>query len=349
MRVFRLAFLGVFGAAIEHDGVSLDYERHSDSNNWENGDAIRNECELTRRPTPMNLESNAECIDGYEMLTREIEETDCKLNSMTFSMTPDKLRAKFPFDDSYCQLPTIDILNGFPATWVAHHIDVRLHADHLLHGCRYDGEMQMFHVYRGSKIDFAAVSILLDASDSDDNIFLQEYIDEWEAAAEVTRNACDGRGGRQLRRKVKVAQPHGAMPRDEFLLLGDQSHEFFDQVEQTVAESSVEQHSRRLVEDIVPREKMFPYNIWPTMDYYGYKNTIKSPPCSEVVAWRVIDKPLVISKRQLSAMARLLSNYQDPITCSKATMTAEKDDDVRALPENQELVHCTPKDFTSQL
>lgn len=293
--------------------------------------------------TPLNLEANAECVDAYEMLSREKEETDCKMNSMAFSMTPDKLRADFPFDDSYCQLPTLDFLNGFPSTWVAHHIDLKLHVDHLLQGFRYDGEMQMFHVHRGSQVEFAGVSILLDASDYDDNVFLQEYIDEWEAAAEVTRKACGRSGRRQLRRKIKVAQPHGTMPRDEFLLFGDQSHEFFDQVEQTVAQPIVEQHSRHLVEDMVPREKMFPYDIWPTIHYYGYMNKITAPPRSEVVAWRVIDKPLVISKRQLAAMAHLLSNYQDPITCSKATMTTEKDDYLRVLPENHELVHCTPK------
>jgi carbonic anhydrase len=372
MKVFRVAFLFVFGVAAQTESVPLDFDYKLNSekgsavrsfvdtthNNRQqfNGqdfndrDAFANECESIREPFPLNLEANSDCIDEYEMLTRKIGETDCKMNSMTFSMTSHKLRAEFPFDDTYCQRPTIDIPNGFPSTWVAHHIEVHLPADHLLHGRRFDGEIQMFHVDRGTqKAELAAVSILLDASDYRDNVYLQEYIDEWEAAAEGTRKACDGSDRRQLRRQIKVAQPHGAMPRDEFLLQGDQSHEFFDQVEPTVTQPSVEQHLRRLAEDMVPRDKMFPYNIWPTNHYYGYTNLITAPPCSSIVAWRVMDVPLVISERQLAAMARLLANYQDPITCSRAKATAEKDDDARVLPQKKKIVHCTLKDFTSEL
>jgi hypothetical protein len=80
---------------------------------------------------------------------------------------------------------------------------------------------------------------------------------------------------------------------------------------------------------------------------------ITVPPCSEIVSWRVLDEPLVISKHQLRDMATLLRNYRNPDTCELATQTSGTGENVRPLQElnqeKQELVHCTSKDFTYRL
>ena len=174
-------------------------------------DVVVNECKSKRRPSPINLVANAVCMDTHEILTRRIKDTDCRMESLSFSVTPHTLRADFPLNDTFCQRPTIDIPNGYPTPWLAHHIEVHLRAEHVLDGRRYDGEMQMFHLGQADqKRELAAVSILFDASGFHDNARLREYIDKWEAAAEATNEACgEGVGSRKLRRQTKDVQTHG--------------------------------------------------------------------------------------------------------------------------------------------
>lgn len=383
MKVFQLSLLAVLGATRHVASLPLDFSYKQSSskgvsswplvnitgNEWEayvgqkhiDLDVVVNECRSKRRPSPINLVANAVCMDTHEILTRRIKDTDCKMESLTFSVTPHTLRADFPVNDTFCQRPTIDVPNGYPNIWLAHHIEVHLRAEHVLDGRRYDGEMQMYHLGTAEqKRELAAVSVLLDASGFHDDARLQEYIDEWEAAAEATNEACGlGVVSRKLRRQVKEYKSHGPVERDEFFLEDDLAHLFTDDIESTKTTTATtsssqsmaaEQHSRRLQEIKVPRKKMFPYNIWPTIYYYRYKGMITSPPCNEIVAWRVLDEPLIISRRQLSTMARLLADYRDPKTCAKATMTSETGENVRPLqelnPTRQEVVHCTSKNFT---
>lgn len=383
MKVLQLALFATLSTHYHVSSLPLDFNYKQSSskgvsfwpsvnitgNEWEayvgqeliDLDVVVNECKSKRRPSPINLVANAVCMDTHEILTRRIKDTDCKMESLSFSVTPHTLRADFPLNDTFCQRPTIDIPNGYPTPWLAHHIEVHLRAEHVLDGRRYDGEMQMFHLGQADqKRELAAVSILFDASGFHDNARLQEYIDKWEAAAEATNEACgEGVGSRKLRRQAKDVQTHGPVGRDEFFLEDDISHLFTDDMESPATSSTTtafppsmagEQHSRHLKEAKVPRKKMFPYNIWPTIYFYRYKGMITAPPCNEIVAWRVMDEPLVISRRQLSVMARLLADYRDPKTCAKATMTSETGENVRPLQElnmaKQEVVHCTAKNFT---
>lgn len=325
-------------------------------NEWEqyvgqednNLDVVGNECKSRRRPSPINLVVNAECMDTHEILTRKIKDTDCKIDSMAFSVTPHTLRADFPSHDTYCQRPTIDLPNGYPHTWFAQHIEVHLRAEHVLDGRRYDGEMQMFHLGReDQKRELAAVSFLLDASGFRDDARLQEYIDRWEAGAEAADVACR----RKLRPETRQAHRRVPVQDGEFFLPVLQ-HTFENQTEKVIKRKvdHPENDTRRLVGGY--RDKMFPYDIWPTIHFYRYRGMITVPPCSEIVSWRILDEPLVISRRQLTAMARLLANYQDPETCEKATLTSHTGENVRPLQdinhEKQELVHCTSKDFTDR-
>lgn len=101
-----------------------------------------NECASTRRPSPVNLVATAKCYDNHEILTRQIRDTDCKFDSLKFTITPHSLRATFPLDDSQCIRPTIDLPNGYPYRWHAHFVEIHLRAEHVLDGRRYDGELQ---------------------------------------------------------------------------------------------------------------------------------------------------------------------------------------------------------------
>jgi carbonic anhydrase len=237
-------------------------------NEWEiyrnkpeiNLDVPGNECKSTRRPSPINLVANAECSDGHEILTRRIKSTDCHFDSLAFSVTPHTLRADFPFDDSTCQRPTIDMPNGYPFTWFVHHIEVHLRAEHVLDGRRYDGEMQMYHLGReDQKRELAAVAVLLDASGLHDDPRLQQYIEAWKVAANETEIKCAAQ--RQLRTTRKTTSRRTPVQDKEFYLdHGKYSLHFFKSFNITRAVDHPEHSTRHLTEELDgwgPRRKMF--------------------------------------------------------------------------------------------
>jgi carbonic anhydrase len=99
-----------------------------------------------------------------------------------------------------------------------------------------------------------------------------------------------------------------------------------------------------------PRRKMWPYDLWPTIYFYGYKGMLTAPPCSEIVNWRILDEPLVISRRQYKTLAKLLSSHVDPEMCEALDKTSPTGENFRPLQQlnnaQQEVKHCTREDYT---
>lgn len=100
-----------------------------------------------------------------------------------------------------------------------------------------------------------------------------------------------------------------------------------------------------------PRHKPWPYIMWPTIHYYRYRGSLTTPPCSEMVHWRVFDEPMRISRRQFRQLARLINSYKDRKTCSKRDrITSSRGENYRPLQElsvdDQSVTHCTDLDFT---
>mmetsp|Transcript_24980 Transcript_24980/g.58179 ORF Transcript_24980/g.58179 Transcript_24980/m.58179 type:complete len:384 (+) Transcript_24980:101-1252(+) len=314
-----------------------------------NLDVPNNECASIRRPAPINLVANAECFDTHEILTRKIRPTDCKLHDLDFTITSHTLRATFPQSDSYCERPTIDLPNGYPFAWFIHHIEVHIRAEHVLDGRRYDGEMQMFHLgQQDQKREMATVSVMLDASGFEDDTRLQEYIVEWQRVERETLTLCALNESDRKVRRLQQARER-SQPRERKLVerLAEDSKDPSDPFSK--------QAPRRLanLQGWAPRRKMFPYSIWPTIYFYRYKGSLTAPPCSEIVSWRVLDEPLVISRSQWQELARLLHDYVDPETCQNATLTSNKGENARPMQqlnnEKQELVHCTERNFGYRL
>eukprot|EP00521_Asterionellopsis_glacialis_P014497 CAMPEP_0195309110 /NCGR_PEP_ID=MMETSP0707-20130614/38572_1 /TAXON_ID=33640 /ORGANISM="Asterionellopsis glacialis, Strain CCMP134" /LENGTH=466 /DNA_ID=CAMNT_0040373407 /DNA_START=785 /DNA_END=2185 /DNA_ORIENTATION=- len=170
----------------------------------------KNICHSKRRPSPINLVANQVCEDAHEILTRKIRPDDCTLQNLQFSITPHTLRADFPWDDSTCTRPTVDLPNGYPFTWIAHHVEVHLRAEHVLDGRRYDGELQMYHLGReDQRRELSVISVMLDASAQEDEPKLQEYIDQWETLAHrIEQNCRDRQEQEQLKNGTRKVQEH---------------------------------------------------------------------------------------------------------------------------------------------
>ena len=55
----------------------------------------------------------------------------------------------------------------------------------------------------------------------------------------------------------------------------------------------------------------FSGDIFRTVWFYGYIGSLTEPPCTPGIHWRVMDKPMLISKLQYQMLRRILFNYQD--------------------------------------
>jgi len=340
----------------------LDWHNVNTSpNEWEkftkqkhiNLDVVDNECHSTRRPSPINLLINGECRANHEILTREIRFDDCNATHVEFYRTLHTLRADFPHDDSTCRRPTIDLPNGYPYRWFIHHFEIHLRSEHVLDGRRFDGEIQQYHLgQEDQKRELATVSILLDASGLEDNAKLQEYIDRWEIAAEQEVANCPSQ--RKLRGNGDKKDYFYSWTTAEYNTTGLAASALEDE-EHVDSVRSLEQVDEDgwPLSSYAPRRKMFPYDIWPTIYHYRYRGSITSPPCSEIVSWRVMDEPLVISRRQYKTLARLLNTHVNPDTCKVENRTSPTGENFRPLQEfnqeRQEVVHCTSEDFTYNL
>lgn len=347
-----------------------------------------NECGSTRRPAPVHLIANQKCEDNHEILTRKIRETDCGFHNLTWSITPHSLRATFPHDDSTCIRPTIDLPNGYPYRWHAYFVEVHLRSEHVIDGRRFDGEMQMVHLGQvDQKRELSTISVLLDATGEEDNPKLQMYIDKWQEVVDRVQANCKestrklrnsptnsrarGLRGRKTRSRMTHRFPERgnrtyrfkywnrtAVPRRAAL---DPEHregcngralETTNSNMTNVGSLTFGGNSTNNTEPVVlaPRRKGFPYDIWPTIYFYRYRGQITYPPCSEIVSWRVLDEPLLISRRQFKQLARLLESYVDEDDCKNDSNASPKGETFRPLqqfnPKYQNISHCTEKDFT---
>ena len=217
---------------------------------------------------------------------------------------------------------------------------------------------------------------MLDASGFEDDPKLQAYIDKWQAYADDIQSACSRRnlgedGQSLLTDKADDASPSSSgSEQDEddankFYSpmtasraaddiehrsgsIGNASSRKFRRVEENVEDEAVTQDDEE--EERGPRRKMFPYDLWPTIYFYRYQGQLTAPPCSEIVVWRILDEPLVISRKQFKQLGRLLASYVDPETCLNASAVSPHGENYRPLEiinhKKQEMTHCTEKDFT---
>lgn len=95
-----------------------------------------------------------------------------------------------------------------------------------------------------------------------------------------------------------------------------------------------------------PRWSPFQPRIINSIYFYGYQGSLTEPPCSEWVAWRVLDKPMQISRDQLEQLRDILFNQVDGSTC-KRTSAHWKGSVARPIQGfgSQKLYKCSNDDY----
>ena len=227
---------------------------------------------------------------------------------------------------------------------------------------------------KDQKRKVSTVSVMLDASGYEDNPKLQAYIDKWQAHADEIQNACSRRnlGDGNGSESTTTIDRANISPRPSFKTgeVADDANRFFspmtafqavhDKEHRDGTNGNAKKAGLRRAEEAAngtdpeeergPRRKMFPYDLWPTIYFYRYMGQLTMPPCSEIVVWRILDEPLLISRKQFKQLGRLLTSYVDPETCESAAAVSPHGENYRPLEsinhEKQEMTHCTEKDFT---
>jgi len=80
-----------------------------------------------------------------------------------------------------------------------------------------------------------------------------------------------------------------------------------------------------------------------TVLFYNYNGSLTDPPCTEVVQWRVLMDPLVISPAQLNRIELLTAMYLYPVTCQLGTWGKPHDDSSCKVDLNRPLQFLSKK------
>lgn len=367
-----------------HDSYKLDYtydtttaDRNGPANwgritgigEWLDYDATGriasegNQCSVRARPSPIlldhrNDDDNSQqqfvCQDLHELLPRQINpQADCGRWEVTYAITPYALKAYFPLNDAYCLRPAL-ILSGWMDPYVLLWMEVHARSEHVIAGTRYDAEIQMVHAGTGREAgQLMTVSLMVEAAAAQDDLEFEWMLQQWRETERTEEEYCSG--GRKRHLRSEKQQPDVSL----YLRQGN----FSTYTEDTTATVKATQARNlqfpsspcrtdrfgRGCEPLGPRRRMFPYNLWQNIWYYGYSGSLTAPPCSEIVQWRVLDEPLRISRRQYKELTFLLGQSRDD-DCQLDAAADLNGENRRPVQESidgafQGVYHCTPANF----
>jgi hypothetical protein len=312
-----------------------------------------NQCNAATRPSPISLDQPSQqqnaCQDLHEPIPRQIDlQRDCSRWELTFAITPYALKAYYPLSDSYCRRPSLTLAGNYDP-YVMLWMEIHTRSEHVIAGKRYDAEIQMMHAATGSDAGgLLSVSLLVEASAPEDDLEFEWMLQQWKIAAISEDEYCNGRRAdrRARHRGLSDYLQHG-----NFTSYGHKS---------ALTEARNLQFSASPCQTdrfgfgcenlgLGPRRRMYPYNLWQSIWYYGYAGSLTSPPCSEIVQWRILDEPLRISRRQYKELTAVLTQSQD-VDCEYDTATDFNGENARPIQESisgsfQGVYHCTPDDF----
>ena len=304
-----------------------------------------NECSENVRPSPINLFQDVLCQDTHEIRTRQKQDGDCTRDDIAFVLTPYGVKAYYPWYDDNCQRPTIqmDGFEDFILVW----LELHARSEHVIDGRRFDAELQFVHMGTGNNnSEIATVSVLIDASARQDNEEFQWLLNQWNSALTNQTERCASTTPSRTRFRKRN--------------LGLSKSQTRENTNPTVAISSSSTTRRTQdckpdrfgqgCEPLLPRDRMYPYSLWPTIWYFSYHGSITSPPCSAIVHWRILDTPMLISRRQYKQLASLLKAFKNKACDDDMSLTSTKGENSRPLQvinsTNQPVAHCGFKDFS---
>ena len=85
-----------------------------------------------------------------------------------------------------------------------------------------------------------------------------------------------------------------------------------------------------------------------SIHFYGYTGSLVEPPCTQFAEWRIMDTPMLVSRKQLFQMKNLIFRHVDGRTCQRTSnhYMGEAARPVQGPPlKRHRLYRCTCRDF----
>lgn len=231
-------------------------------------------------------------------------------------------------------------------------VDVKIPSEHWLNGKEYVAEYQLYHLHHKKK-RAPVLSIMIDFHPLDKpNEHFQLALDEWQAVWQTDYLECELRERKERRatatlmEKVKswIAPPSKQEePRQSTIL--DEPAEELENLRRNLRAARKMQEEATFAWDPYKKDE-----IMRSIHFFAYSGSLTEPPCTEFVDWRILDTPMLISRRQLFQMKTLLFKHRSIESGCQLSSNHHMGSVARRplQPLNRRKVYrCTCRDFLS--
>eukprot|EP00562_Extubocellulus_spinifer_P020711 CAMPEP_0178614226 /NCGR_PEP_ID=MMETSP0698-20121128/2053_1 /TAXON_ID=265572 /ORGANISM="Extubocellulus spinifer, Strain CCMP396" /LENGTH=1059 /DNA_ID=CAMNT_0020252951 /DNA_START=319 /DNA_END=3499 /DNA_ORIENTATION=- len=351
-------FAGIFGAVAGVVGREID-----DEDNAIDEEALTASFEtrvVNHQQSPIDIRrsmANELCYE-YHQIRHKTGDFDIRGSYVKTQILPNKLRLDYHQDYNENKYsdgvggPSADMPKGWGHQLPLTHIDVKIPSEHWLEGKQYAAEYQIFLIQtRDSQRGAPVISILIDLHPTDyPNIKFQEMLDQFQKVWDADMADCESlvRRRRRVMASLAIDGNEGSALEDELLkVLGDDNDSSVWAEALGEEDAQFENYRSNIRRRAQEDEVWDPWHedIMTSHYFLGYEGSLTEPPCTEFLSWRIMDRPALVSKAQLSQMKKLLFSHVD----GKCRPTSNHHEGSVARPlqpfNDREMWQCTCRDY----
>ncbi|CAB9498278.1 Carbonic anhydrase [Seminavis robusta] len=254
-------------------------------------DGTDNQCGGDRN-SPIAVESNAcETFEDYELTPGT-----CLVQDFGFVVNNHAEQVNAP-TQQVCETNKMKI-PGVAGEFEMLQFHIHMNSEHTFDGSHFAAELHVVHSEVGGD-RLAVLGMFFVPTALESNALVDDLLRGFDAISDETYTACN-----------MTTLPHWWQDQDQ-----DQDHQA------QAADVDQEAVKPRSGSTVTPENPFNVYDLVPKeASMYYYSGGLTTPPCTEIVEWSVVDKPVEITVAQYNDLSSLILNYVDPTTCDFATV-----------------------------